>query len=69
VLEPLFFLLYNAFDVIAECGNCNADSDDTQTYISVPAADAASAVQQFVISVEKIEFKINLKIPFFYSNS
>jgi hypothetical protein len=58
VLGPLFFLLYTAelFEVIAECGlvgHCYAD--DTQTYISVPAVDAASAVQQFAVCVGRIE--------------
>ena len=58
VLGPLFFLLYTAevFDVIAEwvlVGHSYAD--DTQTYISIPAADATSAVQQFVICVGLIE--------------
>jgi len=58
MLGPVFFLLYTAelFNMIAVCrlvGHCYAD--DTQTYISTPAADAASAVQQFAICVGRIE--------------
>jgi hypothetical protein len=58
VLGPLFFLLHTAelFDVIAECGLIgHSYADDTQTYISVPVADAAPAVQQFAICVGRIE--------------
>jgi len=55
-LGPLFFLLYTdeLFGVIAEnglVGDCYAD--DTQTYISVSAANAASTVQQFTICVRR----------------
>ena len=54
VLGPLFFLLYTAevFDVIAESGVVgHSYADDPQTYISVPAANAASVVQQFALCV------------------
>ena len=50
VLGPLLFLLYTAelFDVISDCGlEGYSYADDTRAYISVPATDAASAVQQF----------------------
>jgi len=42
--------------VIAECGQVgHCYADDTQTYLTVPAADAASAVQEFAICVGRIE--------------
>ena len=46
VLVPLLFLLYTAelFDVVAECGlSAYTYADDTQVYLSVPAAEASNA--------------------------
>jgi len=58
VLRPLFFLLYTAelFDVISDCGlEGHSYADNTQAYLSVPATDAASAVQQFGRCFGRIE--------------
>ena len=50
VLGPLLYLLYTAelFDIIAHCeltAHCYAD--DTQVYVSTPAADMHAAVELF----------------------
>jgi Reverse transcriptase (RNA-dependent DNA polymerase) len=58
VLGPLLFVLYTAdlFDVIAQCGlTAHSYADDTQVYISAPAAEAASAVTRFATCVERIK--------------
>ena len=57
VLGPLLFVLYTAelFDVIADCGlTAHSYADDTQVYISTPAADAPVAVQRFAACVDRI---------------
>jgi hypothetical protein len=53
----LLFLLYTAelFDVIADCGlTAHSYADDTQVYISAPAAEASVAVERFALCVERI---------------
>ena len=58
MLGPLFFFFYTAelFDVISDCGlEGHSYADDIQVYMNVPATDAASAVQQFVICIGRIE--------------
>ena len=58
VRGPLLFLLYTAelFDVVSDCGlEGHSYADDTRAYISVPATDAASAVQQFGRCFRRIE--------------
>jgi hypothetical protein len=58
VLGPLLFLLYTAelFDVVAECGlSAHTYADDTQVYLSVPTADAWTAMQRVAVCVGRIE--------------
>ena len=53
MLGPLLFLLYTAelFNIVAECGlTAHTYADDTQVYLSVPAAEASTAVQRFAVS-------------------
>jgi len=52
------FLLHTAelFDVISDCGlEGHSYADDTQAYLSVPATDAAYAIQQFERCFGRIE--------------
>ena len=58
VLGPLLYLLYTAelFDIIAQCGlTAHCYADDTQVYVSAPAADGPATVDRFKVCVEKIE--------------
>jgi len=61
VLGPLFFLFFlqytvELFDVIFYYGlEGHSYADDTKAYLSVPAIDVASAVQQFGRCFERIE--------------
>jgi len=58
VLGSHFFLLYIAelFDVISDCGlEGHSYANNTQAYLSVPATDTASAVQQFGRCFGRIE--------------
>ena len=44
------------FDVIADCGLVgHSYADDTQIYVSVPAADASAAVQRLSVCVARVE--------------
>ena len=57
-LGPLLFLLYttDVFDVIADCGLVgHSYADDTQIYVSIPAADASAAVQRLSVCVARVE--------------
>jgi len=58
VLGPLLFLLYTAelFRIVASAGlTAHSYADDTQLYISAPAASASTTVQRFVSCVERID--------------
>ena len=58
VLGPLLFLLYTAelFEIIANAGLVrHSYTDDTQVYISAPAASASVSVQRFTSCVERID--------------
>src|SRR5208282_5763119 len=57
-LGPLLFLLYTAdvFDVVADCGLVgHSYADDTQIYVSIPAADASAATQRLSVCVARVE--------------
>ena len=57
VLGPLLFLLYTSelFDLIANAGlTAHSYADDSQVYVSAPAADAESAALRFTVCVEMI---------------
>ena len=58
VLGTLLFLLYTAelFDVIASSGlTGHSYADDTQVYISAPAASTSTITQMFVECVERVD--------------
>ena len=57
VLGPLLFLLYTAelFDVIAQCGcTGHANPDDTQVFISTPAANHSDATDRLTKCITRI---------------
>ena len=57
VLGPLLFLLYvsELFDIVSEFGfTSHAYADDTQLYISVPAASCQEAIERFVGCLKRV---------------
>jgi len=57
VLGPLQFLLYMSelFDIVSEFGfTSHAYADDTQLYISVPAASCQEAIERFAGCLERV---------------